>query len=346
MTKNIDKDNMFKAISDFPDNIIDAINIGKEIHLNNDYFHINKIIISGMGGSAIGGDIVYTLIKNEIKVPYFVQRGYNIPQWVDNSTLVVCSSYSGNTEETLTVFEKAKISGAKVIGITTGGILYQECKKNNFDFIQIPSGLQPRAALAFSFVPLLFILLRLGKISDKFISRLQSSSISLEKTKYIYNQKTDENPTWDLAKKIYNTLPIIYADSDKLESAAIRIKGQICENGKILCYHNIFPEMNHNEIVGWENNFEYFNNYSVIWLIDPSLNSRNSARQKIIFEMFNELNLSQYTILINGDTFEERFLSLIYYGDWLSYWIAILHTTDPSPVNKISNLKNKLSKII
>ena len=346
MFENYDKENMFESIWNFPNNLKDAIALGDGIDLKNDYSHINNIVIAGMGGSAIGGDIVSVLENSNIKIPYTVCRDYSIPGWVNSSSLVICSSYSGNTEETLTVFEKAIISGAKVIGMTTGGILYQECEKNNFDFVQIPSGLQPRAALAFSFVPLLFILLRLGKISDKFISRLQSSSISLEKTKYIYNQKTDENPTWDLAKKIYNTLPIIYADSDKLESAAIRIKGQICENGKILCYHNIFPEMNHNEIVGWENNFEYFNNYSVIWLIDPSLNSRNSARQKIIFDMFNELNLSQYTILINGDTFEERFLSLIYYGDWLSYWIAILHTTDPSPVNKISNLKDKLSKII
>mgnify|MGYP001412764092 FL=1 len=342
----IDKDNMFKSISNFPDNIIDAINIGEKIDFKNNYSQINKIIISGMGGSAIGGDIVYALIKNEINIPYFVQRGYDIPKWVDSSTLVICSSYSGNTEETLTVFRKAVIAGAKVIGITTGGTLHQECKKNNFDYVQIPSGLQPRAALAFSFVPLLFLLLNLDKISDKFISILKSSSSSLEKKKNIYSKKIDDNPTWDLAKKIYNTLPIIYADSDQLKSVALRIKGQICENGKILCYHNIFPEMNHNEIVGWENNFDYFNNYSVIWLIDSSLNSRNSARQKIIFDMFNELNISQYTILVTGNTFEERFLSLIYYGDWLSYWIAILHKTDPSPVNKISNLKNKLSNII
>ena len=342
----IDKDKMFKSISDFPDNIIDAINIGEKIDFKNNYSQINKIIISGMGGSAIGGDIVYALIKNEMNIPYFVQRGYDIPKWVDSSTLVICSSYSGNTEETLTVFRKAVIAGAKVIGITTGGTLHQECKKNNFDYVQIPSGLQPRAALAFSFVPLLFLLLYLDKISDKFISILQSSSSFLEKKNNIYSKKNDDNPTWELAKKIYKKLPIIYADSDQLKSVALRIKGQICENGKILCYHNIFPEMNHNEIVGWENNFEYFKNYSVIWLIDSSLNSRNSARQKIIFDMLNELNISQYTILVTGDTFEERFLSLIYYGDWLSYWIAILHKTDPSPVNKISNLKNKLSNII
>ena len=340
----IDKDNMFKSISDFPDNIIDAINIGEKIDFKNNYSQINKIIISGMGGSAIGGDIVYALIKNEMNIPYFVQRGYDIPKWVDSSTLVICSSYSGNTEETLTVFRKAVSAGAKVIGITTGGTLHQECKKNNFDYVQIPSGLQPRAALAFSFVPLLFLLLNLDKISDKFISTLKSSSSSLEEKKNIYSKKIDDNPTWDLAKKIYNTLPIIYADSDQLKSVALRIKGQICENGKILCYHNIFPEMNHNEIVGWENNSEFLKNISIIWLSDNENYKRNLLRQVESNKIISNLSRNEFFIKMDGKSKIERNLKLIHFGDWLSFWCAILHKTDPTPVLKIDQLKSKLSK--
>ena len=156
--EKFDKDNMYGSIWDFPENIVEAIGLGESVNLKNKYSDINKIIVAGMGGSATGGDVVYSLIGHEIKIPYIVIRGYNIPTWVDSSTLVICSSYSGNTEETIRFLEKAKSAQAKIVAITTGGELAKLCKKYNFDRVIIPSGLQPRAALAFSFIPLLFIL--------------------------------------------------------------------------------------------------------------------------------------------------------------------------------------------
>ena len=127
---------------------------------------------------------------------------------------------------------------------------------------------------------------------------------------------------------------------------AVRLKGQICENSKILAYHSIYPEMNHNEIVGWENNEEFFSNYYVLWLMDDEMNSRNKSRKNIISEILSDLNVSQQEIEVDGNSFKERFLLLIHYGDWLSYWCAILHNTDPSPVKNIQTLKDKLSKIL
>ena len=168
MNNKIDKSNMFQSIWDFPENIIDAVKLSESIVLNNIYDGVNKIIIAGMGGSAIGGDVVNSLIKEDIKFPYFVNRGYDIPAWTDSSTLVICSSYSGNTEETISVLNKAKSVNAKVIGITTGGTLESLCIESNYDHIIIPSGLQPRAALAFSFIPLLYILKKSGLIQAEF----------------------------------------------------------------------------------------------------------------------------------------------------------------------------------
>ena len=133
--EKIDKDNMYGSIWDFPENIVEAIGLGKSINLKNKYSDINKIIVAGMGGSAIGGDVVYSLIGDEIKIPYFVIRGYNIPSWVDSSTLVICSSYSGNTEETIEILEKAKSVQAKICAITTGGRLEQLCEKHNFEYM-------------------------------------------------------------------------------------------------------------------------------------------------------------------------------------------------------------------
>ena len=159
----VDKDGMYQSIWDFPENIIDAIELSENITLKNEYLDLNNIIIAGMGGSAIGGDVVYSLIKNEIKIPFVVNRGYDLPAWANSSTLIICSSYSGSTEETISILEKAKSLDAKVIGITTGGVLESLCKNYSFDFVNIPSGLQPRAALAFSFIPLLLSLIHISE---------------------------------------------------------------------------------------------------------------------------------------------------------------------------------------
>ena len=341
----IDKDDMYQSIWDFPENIIDAIKLSENITLKNEYLDVNNIIIAGMGGSAIGGDVVYSLIKNEIKIPFVVNRGYDLPAWANSSTLIICSSYSGNTEETISILEEAKSLGAKVIGITTGGLLESLCKNYSFDFVNIPSGLQPRAALAFSFIPLLYILKKTSLINVEVRDWLESSVDLIKSKREEYSQDKETNPVYQLANKLYNKLPIIYADSTSLETVAVRLKGQICENSKILAYHSIYPEMNHNEIVGWENNEEFFSNYYVLWLMDDEMNSRNKSRKNIISEILSDLNVSQQEIKVDGNSFKERFLLLIHYGDWLSYWCAILHNTDPSPVKNIQTLKDKLSKI-
>lgn len=346
MKNKIDKSNMFQSIWDFPENIIDAVELSENISLKNIYDSVNKIVIAGMGGSAIGGDVVYSLIKKDIKFPYIVNREYDIPAWVDSSTLVICSSYSGNTEETISVLRKAKSVNAKVIGITTGGTLGSLCTEFNYDHIIIPSGLQPRAALAFSFIPLLYLLKKTGLIQSELKSWLHSSAKLIRSKREDFSKQDASNDAFNLAKNIYNKLPIIYADSESLETVAVRLKGQICENGKILSYHSIFPEMNHNEIVGWHNNSEYFSNYYVLWLVDKEMNERNKSRHVIISDILSSLEVDQHKIEVPGDTFKERFLLLIHYGDWLSYWCAILHNTDPSPVENIQTLKNKLSKIL
>ena len=341
----IDKDDMYQSIWDFPENIIDAIELSENITLKNEYRDVNNIIIAGMGGSAIGGDVVYSLIKNEIKIPFVVNRGYDLPAWANSSTLIICSSYSGNTEETISILEEAKSLGAKVIGITTGGLLESLCKNYSFDFVNIPSGLQPRAALAFSFIPLIYILKKTSLINVEVKNWLESSVDLIKSKREEYSLDIENNPVYQLANKLYNKLPIIYADSGSLETVAVRLKGQICENSKILAYHSIYPEMNHNEIVGWENNEEFFSNYYVLWLMDEEMNSRNKSRKNIISEILSDLNVSQQEIKVDGNSFKERFLLLIHYGDWLSYWCAILHNTDPSPVKNIQTLKDKLSKI-
>jgi len=341
----IDPQDMFSAIYHFADQIKEAITIGEQIKLNNDYSSCKNIVVAGMGGSAIGGDVVKTITHNELTVPFYVNRNYSLPNWVNEKTLVICSSYSGNTEESLSAYEDALNKEAMICGISTGGKLSKNIKSKGNDLITIPGGLQPRAALAYSFVPMLFLLNKIGLISHSLINDL-SSSINLLEMKRESNSIGDTtNPIYKLAKDIYGMIPIIYGVTDTTGVIALRWKGQLCENSKMLAYHNEIPEMNHNEIVGWGNNPDLLSELSVIWLRDENDNERVRARQNITKSLLNDMDIMQHEVDAEGASNLERLIDLINYGDWLSYWCAILHNTDPSPVGKINKLKKALEEI-
>jgi len=343
MSDRFDPENMYSSVWDFPENLADALKIGENISLNNSYNHVQNIVVAGMGGSAIGGDVVSVLAQNQLTIPLVTCRSYALPNWVNETTLVICSSYSGNTEETLASLEDAVSKNAQICGITTGGRIAERLQELNKDVVLIPPGLQPRAALAYSFVPMAMLLEKTGVLKLSFHDWFSETIDALSKAREIYSQESDENPVYELAGQVFNRLPIIYADQSTLGVAATRLKGQICENGKMLAYHNELPEFNHNEIVGWENNPDIFENVFVLWLTDFADNDRVKHRQNITQDILNEVGVDQYVIEMTGNSFQERFLHSVHYGDWLSYWCAILHGTDPSPVEKISRLKEELS---
>ena len=345
MYKNLDKENMFNAIWEFPDNLAEANRLGENIKLEQDYSSINSIVVAGMGGSAIGGDVVSVLEKECIDVPFLVCRGYSVPNWVNKNTLVICSSYSGNTEETLSALDDSMVKGAQVCGITTGGSLAKKLETENKDVVIIPSGLQPRAAIAFSFVPMIKLLQKIGILDTKIDSWLPNVIESISNNRELHCLDSKENPIFELADQIHNKIPIIYSDNSSMNVAALRLKGQICENSKMLCYHNDLPELNHNEIVGWENNSILFDHLFLIWLTDEADNERVKHRMDITQTILNEKKVDQYVIKMTGNLLQDRFLNMIHYGDWLSYWCAIAHNTDPSPVSNIDRLKKELSKI-
>ena len=341
---SIDSSNMFKAIYDFPDHLREAKVIGESIVLNNKYSKINNIVVAGMGGSAIGGDITRLILQNELKIPMYICRNYKLPNWVDNTSLVICSSYSGNTEESLSAFEDARKKKAQIIAISTGGILSQQINELGLDLIIIPSGLQPRAALALSFVPMLYLLKKMKLIESQSINDLIKSIDKIELKRDIYNKETIENPAYRLSKNIYKTLPVIYGENESLAILAVRWKGQLNENAKMLAYYNELPEMNHNEIVGWQNNYNLMNKISIIWLKDKSDHPRTTIRQSSTRKIINNLASGHQIVKVEGSTKVERYLNMIHLGDWVSFWCAILHETDPTPVDKIDKLKELLSK--
>ncbi|MCK4903981.1 MAG: SIS domain-containing protein, partial [Candidatus Marinimicrobia bacterium] len=224
----IDPQDMFGAIYRFADQIQEAIGISEQINLHNDYSASKNIVVAGMGGSAIGGDIVKTIVNQELKIPFYINRNYELPKWVNEKTLVICSSYSGNTEESLSAYEDALKKGAMICGISTGGQLSKKIQSEGFDLITIPGGLQPRAALAYSFVPMLYLLKNIGLISNSLVDDLSNSITYLETKRNAYSVGDTSNPIFKMAKDIYGMIPIIYGITDTTGVVALRWKGQLC----------------------------------------------------------------------------------------------------------------------
>jgi len=342
--QHIDTDNMHQSIYEFSDHLMQAVEIGKSIALKNQYSDIHNVVVAGMGGSAIGGDVARLLCKNELKVPMVVSRNYTLPGWVNKNTLVICSSYSGNTEETLAAFEHARDKGAQIVGISTGGILSEKMAEFELDLVTIPGGLQPRAALGFSLVPMLFLMKQTGLIGPETMDQLPDAASFIASIRDQYGKQSDDNPTFSLAQRIYKTIPVIYGETDATGTLAVRFKGQLSENAKMLAYCNELPEMNHNEIVGFKNNQDILNHISVIWLKDEKDHPRTAVRQDSTREIIGDLCANHEVISAQGDSAAIRYLQLIHYGDWVSYWCAILHQTNPTPVKKIDRLKAILSE--
>jgi glucose/mannose-6-phosphate isomerase len=302
------------------------------------YKGIRSIVISGMGGSAIGGDILRSYLSSELELPIFVNRDYTLPRFVDDTTLVVVASYSGNTEETLSAYKHAKKVGAKVVAISSGGTLSELCRKDKFQVATIPPGLPPRTALGYLFLPSLIILQKLGLIKDK-QDDIKETFLCLKRLSSEYT--STGNPPHKLASKLKGKIPIIY-QGEELGVVGLRWKTQINENSKILAYTVSFPEMNHNEIVGWEGrHIAPLSDFKTIILRDKRENERIARRiditKSIIGGEFEE-------IWSQGESLLTRLFSLIYYGDFLSFYLAILYSVDPTPVRPIDILKKELAK--
>jgi glucose/mannose-6-phosphate isomerase len=340
--KSLDPENMYNAIYSFPNQMEKAIFIGNNIVLSRGYYECKNIVVAGMGGSAVGGDLLSLIFNNYLSIPLVVSRNYDLPNWVDEHTLVICSSYSGNTEETLSAFRIAHSKNARIIGITTGGKLSSLLKENQYDEINIPDGFQPRAAVGFSLIPMLYLLKNILKLNIDLDAILTYSKNSLLNVRNLYSQEIPENPVYTLAKQIFKKCIIIYSETGKTDKLAVRLKGQFCENSKMLAFVNELPEMNHNEIVGWENNESIFKKFCILWIIDKDGHNKNQKRMTISQSILQELPVQQFKIILEGKSEIEKIIHNIFFGDWLSYWCAILHKTNPTPVQKIHYLKQAL----
>ncbi|MAR15306.1 MAG: bifunctional phosphoglucose/phosphomannose isomerase [Candidatus Marinimicrobia bacterium] len=335
------KSNMHKLIYDFPKHIEEAINnFNKNCNLDNEYYNIESIMILGMGGSAITGLLIEEILKQEIKQPIYINQNYNIPKWVNKNTLVIASSYSGNTEETLAACQQCIEKKCKIIGFSTGGKLFKLLQKSNYkDYIKMPNGLQPRAAIGYSFTMMLKLLNKIGIIDKIIINELKNSIKPLTlKAKELSSQN---NLAYSIAEKIHDRQPIIYAEDGIFNIIAYRFKCQLAENSKILSFNNMIPEMNHNELEAFTEKTK--KDLFLIWINDTVSDDRNKKRMKVAAKVLESKVSNQ--IFIEFDYSGNKILHYLNYinlVDWISYHCAILNGNDPEIIPNINELKNSL----
>jgi len=327
---------MDQLIERFPEQLKQAMEIGENATILPYDHEINLVYVAGLGGSGIGADFVSDLIRSECKIPYLVGKSYTVPAYLNENSLAIVSSYSGNTEETLSALKAIEESGAKVVIVSSGGKLIDIAVEKGYDHIVLPGDWpSPRACLGFSLVQQLYIMHNLGFISDKFKKELRGS-IDIIK----FNMDDIKVEAMGIAKKIHGTIPVIYT-TDRMESVAKRLRQQINENAKMLGWHNVIPEMNHNELVGWK---AIDKRLSVLYLRNKDDYPRNAARININKKMISQLCDNVLEAYSKGQSLLEKNMYFVHLGDWISYYLSALRKVDSIEVDAIDYLKGELAK--
>ncbi|MCX6310211.1 MAG: bifunctional phosphoglucose/phosphomannose isomerase [Bacteroidetes bacterium] len=326
---------MQTLVEGFPAQLEEALSIGKSAVLSEPKNQIRNVLISGLGGSGIGGTIISELAFGTSSVPVSVTKGYFIPTFVDQHSLVIISSYSGNTEETLACMQQAIEKNAHIVCITSGGKVAELAKKHKLDCITIPGGNPPRSCLGFSLSQLIFIFVKHNLLPASSISELESSVALLNNENASIRKEAEQ-----LSKNLFGKTPVIYCTTNN-EGIAIRFRQQLNENAKVLCWHHVIPEMNHNELVGWVGgNAEI----SVVLFTDPDEYERNNYRIAINKEIIQKYTPHFTEVFSKGKSPIEKAIYLINLGDWASVFLANLRGVDSIEVNVINFLKGELSK--
>ncbi|HWP83033.1 MAG TPA: bifunctional phosphoglucose/phosphomannose isomerase [Bacteroidota bacterium] len=343
--KRNDPIGMYSWILNFPSQIEEALRIGKSATIKLNTKGIRNIVLTGLGGSAIGGDLLRSYLQRELAIPFIVNRHYVLPDFVDRNTLVVVSSYSGNTEETISAHKDAIRRKAKILCISTGGETARIAKKLKQPWIKIPSGFSPRAALGYSFIPLLTTFSSLKLVRNKDGEIREAVRLLKPKSATFGNVSLEDNPPLRLAERIQGKVPIVYSATDHYDAVNLRWRGQIAENAKQLAFGHVLPEMNHNELVGWNRLPELMKQSYVIFLRDRRTHPRVAIREEITKQVISQYAGGVSEVWSEGRSLLARMLYLVHFGDWVSYYLAILNGEDPTPVKVIDYLKGELAKV-
>jgi len=340
----LDPSNMLRHLHDIPVLCQQTWEQVRESTLPTHYQLINKVVVLGMGGSAIGGDLLSSLIARECHVPIIVCREYVAPAFIDEQTLVIASSYSGTTEETLSAFKPLINQNCKKLVMSSGGELSSLAKKHGIPLFNLDYKCPPRAALYISFLSLLCIFTKLNLIRDYSLDLAETCALlreSATRIAEIIPQKT--NPAKQLASRLHEKMVVIYG-AEHLFGAAERWRLQINENSKSWAFCASFPELNHNSTTGYEVPKVISQNTHVVMLRSSLLHPRVMLRYSITEHILDQSNVQHTIVEAEGQSKLAQLVGLMHYSDYVSYFLSLLYEIDPYPINSVYYLKAELAK--
>lgn len=335
----LDPQHMWEAVAGFHYQIKEAAEITLPAAETIQSDRIENIVFCGMGGSAIGGDLLKTYLLEDLRIPLIVNRHYTLPGFVDAHSLVIVSSYSGDTEETVQAYQEALNSRAQILGISSNGKVRDLLTREGFPLIKIPGGMQPRAALGYSFIPMVRMFHRLGLTARDVQSEIDET---IDLITNLSRKYQEEETAYQCAVALIGTAPIIYTDPE-LAVVGTRWKTQLAENAQMLAFTNELPEMNHNEIMGWSGGQDFLKELSVIWLTDSHSHPRVQKRMEITGQLVGQYTKQMQHFSTEGTGLMSRLFSLIFLGDWVSLYAALLREINPTAIDQIELLKKRLN---
>jgi glucose/mannose-6-phosphate isomerase len=340
--KSLDSQDQFGMVGNLAGQVRDAYQAGCHV-ISDGGGELGGIAVAGMGGSAIGGDLVASAFIDSLPSPMATIRGYQLPDWLTSRSLVFAVSYSGNTEETLSCLGQALERGCNLVAISSGGKISQTARERELPLIEVPSSLQPRAAMGFLSIPIAACLESMGLATDVERDVDETAGVlSLLAELYGPEVPASENPAKQLAATFHQKIPVIYG-AEVTAVAAMRWKCQINENAKALAFYHEFPELNHNEVVGWESPADLMDRFRVIYLKDDQFHPQNKKRMDVTAGLLKDYVGDILEHHSSGRSRLARLFSSIYLGDYVSLYMAVLYGIDPSPVVRIEALKKQLA---
>jgi len=337
----LDPKGMFPLAVGLADQCRRALKIARDTDVFLGDFKPSNIVLTGLGGSAAGGDFLRCLVEAQGSIPFVVNRDYQLPGFVGRGSLVICSSYSGNTEETLSAYVDAKQRGATIVAHTSGGQLADMAREDGFPVIQITGGQPPRTALGFMFVPGVYLLETMGVLPAQ---DYVEAFAALDHCTELCGQDSpfETNPAKQLAQQLEGKMIAVYGLGNMPGAVANRWKGQINENAKNLVMASTYPELNHNEVLGWMSSFLQGASWHLVVLRDGIESAKMATRDRVTKEIIG----TPFTdVVAHGRDLLSRMLWLAHFGDYVSLYLAALNRVDPENIDAINTLKSELAKV-
>lgn len=327
---------MRRLVKQFTAQLSEALEIGEKANLKPSKNQINNIVITGLGGSGIGGKIATQIVADQIKIPAVINNDYTMPKFINENTLVIVSSFSGNTEETLEALKVAQKANSEIACITHGGKLAEIARENDYNLLILPKAFSPRAMLTYSVIQQLYLFNHYGFVNNDYVEQTKATVALLDK-----EVEDIISTAKQTARALQNKTFVTYSESS-MEGVIVRFKQQINENSKALGWAHVFPEMNHNELVGWAGGKE---EYAVIIFRSSYEHPRSSVRIDICKDIFKKHTSTVLEFNAKGDSFLAQTFYHILLGDWISVYLAELYKVDDVEVEVINFLKAELAKI-